>query len=360
MTAERSAPPMPTPLLHEIHEAAGASYARLGERIVPESYGDVEGEYWAVRRGVAISDHSARGKLQVTGSDRERFLNGMITRDVRGLGPSTSVYAAATDAQGHTLADMWVHAREDTFILETEPGLEEGLRTSLDRYLIADDVELEIVTEGWAVLGLWGPQAAPLITEHVAGIPADLPANHSHTASCCGKDVAIVARPHRGEPGYDLWLEPGGAATLWRMLVEAGARPVGAAPLEVLRVEAGIPRYGAEITEQVTPLEVGLTHAVDFSKGCYIGQEVIAKMHHRGKPRRHLVGLRIDADTPPDPGTPITAEDKGIGQVTSSVRSPGLSRTIGLALIRRGFEEPGRIVALESGTTAEIAPLPFV
>ena len=359
MAAERSAPPKPMLVLHEMHQAVGASFVHRGGRPVPEGYGDVEEEYWTLRQGVGIADHSARGKLLVTGTDRERFLNGMITRDVRRLGPSTGVYATATDAQGHTLADLWVHVRADAFILETEPGLEEKLHAGLDRFLIADDVEMKVATEDWAVLGLRGPKAAPLITEHVAGLPADLAANHSHAASCCGKDVVIVARPHNGEPGYELWLEPGSAAALWRDFVGAGARPVGSDALEVLRVEAGIPRYGAEITEQVTPLEAGLAHAVDFSKGCYIGQEVIAKMHHRGKPRRHLAGLLLDADTPTDPGMPITAEGKSIGQVTSCVRSPGLSQTIGLALIRRGFEEPGRIVALESGTSAEIVPLPF-
>jgi aminomethyltransferase len=284
----------------------------------------------------------------------------MVTMNVQGLSPGVCVYATAIDAQGHTLTDLWVHARQDGYVLETDPGLEEKLRASLDRYLIADDVEMKGVTEGWTLLGLRGPRASSVLDEAVGGLPSDLPANHSHTVLVGGTEIAIVARPNAPAPGYDLWLAPGRTRALWHGLVEAGARPVGSAALEIVRVEAGIPRYGAEITEQVTPLEAGLIGAVDFAKGCYIGQEVIAKMHHRGKPRRVLVGLRIEADAPPDPGTPVTAEGKSIGQVTSSVRSPGLSQTIGLSLIRRGFEDEGRLVSIGPDTQAEILPLPFL
>ncbi len=350
---------MATLVLHETHDAAGASFAQLGGRAVPEGYGDVEGEYWAVRRGAAITDHSARGKLQVKGSDRERFLNGMITNDVRGLSPGTGVYAAATDAQGHSLADLWVHSRGAAFLLETEPGLEEKLRTCLARFLIADDVELADVTDNYAILGVRGPGAASLLAGKLRKMPTDLPVGHSHTAVAEDTEVVVVAKDHDGGLGYEVWLEPDRSEALWLMLVEAGAIPVGSAALEILRVEAGSPRYGAEITEQVTPIEAGIAHAVDLAKGCYIGQEAIAKMHHRGKPRRHVVGLQIDADEPPSPGMSITAEGKSIGQVTSSALSPGLCHTIGLALIRRGFEEPGRVVSLENGAEAEIVSLPF-
>ena len=350
---------MPTLVLHSVHEAAGAVFTRAGDSEISRHYGDPESEYCAVREGVGIADRSARGKLLVTGSDRARFLHGMVSNRVEGLGEGEGNYAALTDAQGHTLTDLWVHNRGDAFLLETEPGLQEKLYGSLDRYLIADDVKMEDVTASRAVLGLQGPGATELAAGVLEGFPGDLPEQHTAMCAFNGAEVAVTARTYTGEPGCDLWIGPEAAGALWKGLVEAGGRPVGFDALEVLRVEAGIARYGADIDERVMPLEAGLAHAVDFDKGCYIGQEAIAKMHFRGKPRRYLIGLQVESDTPPASGTPLLADDKAVGWVTSSVRSPTLGRVVALASIRRGFQEPGQAVSLEGETRAEVVALPF-
>ena len=357
MKGERSV--MADLLHHCIHQAAGAVFSQVAAWQAPESYGDPAGEYRAVREAVGITDRSARGKIRMTGSERVRFLNSMVSKKIEGLERGMGVYATVTDAQGHTLTDLWVHNRGEAFLLETEPGLQEKLYASLDRFLIADDVEMEDVTDAWAIVGVQGPKARELVSETIGAIATDLPEHHSIAVPFNGTEVVVVARTCTGEPGFDLWVTPERAGALWRVLAEAGGRPVGFSALEALRIEAGIARYGMDINEQVVPIEAGLYHAVDFDKGCYVGQEVIAKMHYRGKPRRYLVGLQIEGDTPPVPGTSIHAGEKEIGRITSSVRSPALDRVIALASVRRGFEQPGEKVLLEEGVRAEVVDLPF-
>jgi glycine cleavage system T protein len=345
--------------LHPVHGAAGAVFVRVGGWEVPGHYGDPTLEYGAVREAVGVADRSARGKLRVTGSDRVRFLHGMMSNTVEGLSKREGNYATLTNPKGQTLTDVWVHNRGEDFLLETEPGFQEKLYTSLDRYLIADDVEMHDMTESLAVLGVLGPRAGEMLAGIVGDVPADLPEFHTVVRSFHGSEVAVVARSFAGEPGYDLWVAVEGSEALWRALEGAGGRPVGFEALEILRVEAGMPRYGADVDERVIPLEAGLYSAVDFEKGCFIGQEAIAKMHNLGKPRRYLVGLQVEADAPPAPGTPVCAEEKEIGRITSSLRSVALGRVIALASVRRGFQEPGQAVSLPGGVQAEVTELPF-
>ncbi len=350
---------MPTLALHSVHRAAGAVFIQDGGWDVPGHYGDPALEYRAVRESAGIADRSARGKLRVTGSDRVRFLHGMVSNRVEGLAEGEGNYATLSNPKGQTLTDVWVHHRGEALALETEPGFQEKLYASLDRYLIADDVEMQDVTEALAILGVYGPRAGALVSGIFGDLPADLPEHHTVSRALNGTEVAITARAPAGEPGYDLWVTAERAEPLWKALVDAGGRPVGFEALEVLRVEAGIPRYGVDVDERVIPLEAGLYSAVDFEKGCFIGQEAIAKMQNLGKPRRYLVGLHVETDTPPAPGTPVLVDKKEIGWVTSSLRSLALDRVVALASVRRGFQEAGRVVALEGEIRAEVAPLPF-
>ena len=346
-------------VLQPIHDSAGAEFTEVGGWKVPARYGDVESEYGALRNGVGLFDLSARGKLRVTGSDRARFLHGMVTNRVEGLEHGESNYAALTDARGNTLADLWVHNRGEAFLLETEPGLQEKVAASLDRYLIADDVVIEDVTTDSAVIGVVGPGTQALIRELLERVPSELPLGRTVAASYEGAEVELTAGSPLDGAGFSLWVEPGIAARLWSSLLEAGAQPVGFEALEIVRIESGTPRYGMDVDEQVIPLEAGLHRAVDFEKGCFIGQEAIAKMHNLGKPRRVLVGLTIDSPSPLSLGTAILEGEKEIGRITSCARSGALNRIIALASVRRGFEEPGRVLLLEGGAQAEVVALPF-
>ncbi len=317
------------------------------------SHPDMETQYRAVRENAGIFNRSKRGKVRAEGADCLRFLHGMVTNTVETLAENGGNYAAVTSARGQTLLDVWVHRLQDCIYMETEPGLATKLIETLDRYLIADDVTLSDESDIWSIWGVQGPRANELVGRVVGRVPADLPEHHVIIREFEGTPIWVTARSYTGEPGYDLRIAQNDS--LQRALVKAGGTPIGWQVGEILRVEAGIPRYGAEVDESVTPLEAGLNRAVDFDKGCYIGQEVIAKMHFRGRPRRYLTGL---IGNTPVSGN-ITVNDKTVGRVTTCVKSIHLNRVIALAIIRRGYHEAGQRVLLDDGSEAEVVNLPF-
>ncbi len=321
------------------------------------SHRDMETQYCAVRENAGIFNRSKRGKVLAEGADCLRFLHGMVTNTVESLAENEGNYAAVTSARGQTLLDIWVHRLQDCIYMETEPGLATKLIETLDRYLIADDVALSDESDAWAIFGVQGPAAYELIGRVVGRVPVDLPEHHTIIREFDDTPIWITARSYTGESGCDLRIAQDQAESLRRALVTAGGTPIGSQVEEILRVEAGIPRYGAEIEESVVPLEAGLNRAVDFDKGCYIGQEVIAKMHFRGRPRRYLTGLSLSGNTPVCGN--ITVNDKIVGRVTTCVKSLHFNRVIALAIIRRGYHEAGQRVILDDGSEAEVVPLPF-
>ena len=321
------------------------------------SHRDMETQYRAVRENAGIFNRSKRGKVRAEGADCLRFLHGMVTNTVESLAENGGNYAAVTSARGQTLLDIWIHRLQNCIYMETEPGLATKLIETLDRYLIADDVALSDESDTWAILGVQGPSAYELVDRVVGRVPTDLPEHHTVVHAFDGIPIWVTARSYTGEPGCDLRIAQDRADSLRRALVKAGGTPIGWQVGEILRVEAGIPRYGAEIDESVVPLEAGLNHAVDFDKGCYIGQEVIAKMHFRGRPRRYLTGLLLSVNTPVCGN--ITVNDKIVGRVTTCAKSLHLNRVIALAIIRRGYHEAGQRVILDDGSEAEVVNLPF-
>ncbi len=321
------------------------------------SHRNMEIQYRAVRENAGIFNRSKRGKVRAEGADCLRFLHGMVTNTVESLAENGGNYAAVTSARGQTLLDIWVHRLQDCIYMETEPGLATKLIETLDRYLIADDVALSDESDTWAILGVQGPTAHELIGRVVGRVPTDLPEHHTVIHAFDGIPIWVTARSYTGEPGCDLRIAQDHADSLRRALVTAGGTPIGWQVGEILRVEAGIPRYGAEIDESVVPLEAGLNRAVDFDKGCYIGQEVIAKMHFRGRPRRYLTGLLLSGNTPVSGN--IIVNDKTVGRVTTCVKSLRLNRVIALSIIRRGYHEAGQRVLLDDGSEAEVVNLPF-
>ncbi len=316
---------------------------------------DMETQYRAVRENAGVFNRSKRGKVRAEGADCLRFLHGMVTNTIETLAENGGNYAAVTSARGQTLLDVWVHRLRDSIYMETEPGLATKLIETLDRYLIADDVTLSDESDIWSIWGVQGPRANELVDQVVGRVPADLPEHHVIIREFEGTPIWVTARSYTGEPGFDLRIAQNDS--LRRALVAAGGTPIEWQVEEILRVEAGIPRYGTEIDESVVPLEAGLNHAVDFDKGCYIGQEVIAKMHFRGRPRRYLTGLLLSVNTPVCGN--ITVNDKTVGRVTTCVKSLHFNRVIALAIIRRGYHEAGQRVLLDDGSEAEVVNLPF-
>jgi folate-binding protein YgfZ len=309
---------------------------------------ELDAQYRQLREECGLLDRSGRGKLLLTGSETAEYLQGQLTNDVEGLEAGEGCYAALLDRKGHMQADMRVlRLTEDEVWIDVEPETLPAVRRHLEMYKIGREVEVEDVTAERALLSLVGPRSAGL-----AGAPP-LPEYASETISVGGTECLAVGTAG----GIDLIAVAGEAERLRRALVESGAVEVGPEAMEILRIEAGTPRFGAEMDGGTMPAEAGIVEkAVDFEKGCYIGQETVARLHYRGKPNRHLRGLRLSAPVPA--GTALALGDREAGRVGGSCVSP-LHGPIALAILRREAEPGSELAVGEDGVTARVVDLPF-
>ena len=352
----------PRPLaLDELHRAAGATFTELGGRLVPRDYGDTAAEHAALRERVGILDRSALGRAEVTGRDRAAFLQGMLTNDVKGLAPGQGCGAAFLDAHGKVMSLLAVYALPDRLWLELPAGMTERTLQLLDKYLISEKAEFEPIDDAYAIVAVQGPKAPALLAE-LTGQAMDL-APYAHLeATVGGAPVRVIDRAETATPGFHCWIAPEHAAAVWQALRDAGAAPVGHAALDVARIEAGVPWYGRDVDETVIMPETGLESLVHYQKGCYIGQEVVARVKYRGHVNRHLAGLRLDGARVPAPGAAVLAGDREVGRITSAARSLALGVAIALGYVRREHLEPGTAVEVQDGDArlpARVAPLPF-
>jgi tRNA-modifying protein YgfZ len=292
-----------------------------------------------------LVDRSERGKLALTGSEAKAFLHGQVTNDVEGLEPGRGCYAAFLTHKGKMLGDLRVLDLGDELLLDTERVALQELFNMIRRYKLGRDVELHKRTLETALLSLVGPEA-----RRVAGAE-DLVAEHANRrAEIAGAEVVLVAT----DVGIDVFAPADAKAAV---VAELGVPAVGEEAAEVVRIEHGRPRFGIDLDDGVIPQEAGLNErAVSFTKGCYVGQETVARLHYRGKPNRHLRGLRLSE--PVAAGAVLRLGEKEVGRLTSVAVSPALG-PIGLALVRR-HAAPGDTVAVgEAGATAEVVDLPF-
>src|SRR5438477_11189113 len=284
-------------------------------------------------------DLSTRVKLRVSGADRLRFLNGQLTNDVRKATETNAVEACVLNAKGKMEARLFVHAQAESFLLDADPALRSTLQTRLERYIIADDVQLEDVTARWSIF-------------HVIGAS---PPTFSNAAW-------IVAVNRFGSAGHDIWVE---AAQRDQLAAEVSNKLAYCDEncAEVLRIDQGIPRWGKELTNEIIPVEANLEQrCIDYEKGCYIGQETISRMKMSGQRNKELRGLVSLKNIPFAVGLRVTGPDgKDIGWITSATRSG--QREIALAYIKRGFNSVGTRVevksAEEAAVAAEVVDLPF-
>jgi folate-binding protein YgfZ len=325
---------------------------------VPSGYGDLEEEYRQLRDGAALVDRSHLDRLVLTGPDRHRFLNGLVTCEVAHLAPGRSVYGFFTDLKGRVLSDVTVLSVGDELWLELPPGCGGAMADHMARYKIADRVEI-LARQDRLPLTLFGPgREAPLST---------LPDGGDWTVQVGrepgnGEEVMVDRRPLGGLDATTLWVTPAVAERIARFLLAAPAvGPVGLDAVEVWRVERGVPRFGADFGPDCFPQETGLVEeAVSFSKGCYLGQEVVARIHYRGQVQRTLVGLLFSGEQAPPQGSEVVLEGRPVGTVGSAVRSIALARPAGLAVVHRRAAEPGTRLEVATGGEAEVTPLPLV
>ena len=340
--------------LHDRHASLGAVFGELkGREVVERIPGRDEDR--GLRTGAGLFDASARGVIRLTGPDRVSFLQGMVTQDVEGLPVGSVADAVLLTPKGAMVADARVVRRADDFLLLTEPGYGPVVLGALERYLISEDAELSDASAAFGQLAVVGPEAEAL-TARALGLGP--PAGAALRPFEAGGSTGWALPQGLLLPGVDLLVPVEALGTVFDRLLEAGATPVGFPALEVLRVEQGTPRFGADMDEKTIPLEANLQRAIHYQKGCYIGQEVIARATFRGHVNRHLVGLRF-AGPAPAPRTELFTGDRRVGWVTSVVDSPRLG-PIGLGYAHRDVDQPGTELVLAGGTAkATIAPLPF-
>ncbi|HEV7460533.1 MAG TPA: glycine cleavage T C-terminal barrel domain-containing protein [Solirubrobacteraceae bacterium] len=306
-------------------------------------------DYRVVTEACGLLDRSERGKLALTGSGAKEFLEGQVTNAVESLHPGQGAYAAFLSPKGKMLGDLRVLDLGDELFLDTERSALQELFNMIRRYRIGFDVELHKRTVERGLLSLIGPEARA-----VAGAD-DLPAQeHANApAEVDGTDVRLVAT----DVGVDLICDAADTEALAAALRARGAVDVDEGAAEVVRVEAGRPRYGVDLDETVIPQEAGLNErAVSFTKGCYVGQETVARLYYRGKPNRHLRGLRLSA--PASAGGELRLGERVVGKVGTAVVSPRLG-PVALALVRREAEPGATVTVGDGGETAEVVELPF-
>jgi folate-binding protein YgfZ len=327
-----------------------------------ESMHDLGAEYRAARDGAALFDRSVLGKVSVTGRDRLAFLQGMLTNDVKGLAPGRGAPAAFLDAHGKVMALLVVYAAVDRVLIELPASLTEKTLATLDRYLISEKAYFESVDEAFAILSLQGPAARGRL-EGLAGAALDLPPYGHTEVSIAGAAARVINRAEGPAPGFHCWVAAEHVGAVRSAIEKAGAVPAGPETLEVLRLEAGQPWYPNDVDDSVILPETRLESLVSYTKGCYIGQETVARVKYRGHVNRALSGLVLEGDRVPAPGARVTAEGSDVGRVTSAVRSIELGRPIALAYVRREHFEPGSVVTVVDAAgeqPARVAALPFV
>lgn len=310
---------------------------------------ELDAQYRQLREECGLLERTERGKLLVSGPDAAEYLQGQLTNDTEALEPGDGQYAALLDRKGHMQSDLRVlrpGAGPDLW-LDCEAVALPAVLKHLTMYSIGRDVAVADVSAERALLSLIGPRSVEL-----AGIAA-LPELACDATAIAGAECVAVG----SREGIDLFCAAAEAERVRGALLEAGAVAVSPAAAEIIRIEAGVPRYGAEMGAETMPAEAGIVEqAVSFTKGCYIGQETVARLHYKGRPNRHLRGLRLSA--PATPGASLRLGEKEVGSLGSAAVSPAFG-PIGLAIVRREAEPGTELAVGEDGVTAEVVALPF-
>jgi folate-binding protein YgfZ len=341
-------------ILHAHLAARGAVHADDRGVVLPRHFGDPAKEYAALREDVALVDLGFRTELHAVGADRVAFLQGMLTNDVARLVPGAGCPALLLTIQGRVTADVRVAAEADALLLDVDVRARHALVAALEQLIIADDVELREPLEATALLGLEGPRAAALLGDAAVAL-----APHAHVPmTVAGATVRVRRASEVHGPGLVLHVPAAAGTAVWDALVAAGARPCGMEAIEGRRVEVGVPRIGLDMDGSTLALEVPVEDAISATKGCYLGQEVVARGTARGHVNRRLVGLLIDGPLPPV-GRPLVHDDKEVGRLTSVAQAFGRGVPAALGFVRREHWDPGTPLTVLHGPAATVAAFPL-
>lgn len=337
--------------------ASGTTLGNYAGMETAARFGNVNAEFAALTKDVGVYDLGWRAKIKVTGEDRVRWMNGMVTNNIRDLKPNEGNYNFVLSPQGRIQGDMYIYQRGDALLIDTEQNQREALLKLLDHFIIMDDVELQDVSSQMTSIGVQGPKATAILKS--IGIEPS-----------CADPLIVCDVPWQGSTlqatrmvsddflTYELWMSPETAPKLWDALVAAGAKPIGCDALEKFRVFAGVPKYGQDIREKDLPQETEQTHALHFAKGCYIGQEIVERIRSRGAVHRMFTGFRLTQEA--TPGSEVQADGKKIAELTSVARVPmnGHEELLALGYIRREAGKPGAHFKIGEADVT-VAALPF-
>ena len=325
-------------------------------------FSDPQAEFAALRSSCGIYDLGFRAKISLTGGDRVRWLNGMVTNNVRDLQTGHGVYAFLLNPQGHILGDLYAYNRGDSITVDTDRSEIERILATFDHYIIMDDVEVKDLSGEVTALGIAGPKAREVLRAAGIAIPDLKPLELIEAKCTCNCDCVSCTLVRGDDPGiesYELWVSPEDVKKTWDALVQHGATPVGSEALELWRIASGIPLFGVDIRERDLPQETEQARALNFNKGCYVGQEIVERIRSRGAVHRKFSGFLVEEKLPAA-GTKIVGGEKEVGEVTSaaSIQFGTESRMVALGYIRRELGTPGREVLID-GARATVVQLPL-
>jgi len=337
--------------------ASGATLGSYAGAETAARFDEVNAEFAALTKDVAVYDLGWRAKIKVTGEDRVRWMNGMVTNNIRDLKPNEGNYNFVLSPQGRIQGDMYIYHRGEYLLIDTEMSQREPLLKLLDHFIIMDDVELHDVSAETTSIGVQGPKATEIL-KNIGIEPSCADPLIVCDVEWQGSTIQVTRMVSDAFLTYELWMSPETAPQLWDALVAAGAKPVGYEALEKFRVFAGVPKYGQDIREKDLPQETEQTHALHFAKGCYIGQEIVERIRSRGAVHRMFTGFRLTQDA--SPGSEVLADGKKIAELTSVARVPvnGHEELLALGYIRREAGKPGAHFKIGDADVT-VAALPF-
>jgi aminomethyltransferase len=354
--------------LHDHRGKSKATFEEVTDWQMPLHYGDMLGEYRAVREAVGIADLSHRGKIRVTGDDRVKWLQSVISNDLLTLQPGQGRYSSFLTHKGKMLTYFRCYMEPDAVMLEDVGEIGDQTYSALRKFLLyGTKAKMENCRESWGLLLVSGPKAVPVMRAAFGADVGDLQPVNFISAAIGGQTALVIRTEETGERDYEILIPADGLTAAWDRLLEAGAangiKQVGSQAREALRMEAGIAKAGPDLNEQIVPPEANLQDkAFSLSKGCYPGQEVVARMDTYGSVRRQLVGLIVKGTVVPPKGAKLFTGTREVGWVSSATLSPEMKVPIAFGFPLRDFSAAGTILSIEADGAryeATVQPLPF-
>jgi folate-binding protein YgfZ len=342
------------------HRSVAAKLSEFCGCVLPEAFKDWESEWRAARESVALFDTNWQAIILLKGPDRVRYLNAIVSNDMRALAEDEGTLALLLNPQGHVLFELEIYSQREALFVLTHASVRELATATLDKYIIMDDVEMEDTTERQGSIAVEGPRAGAVVSQ-LTGLSLDGFTDFTgQRVEIDGVLCFLVRRSHFGLPGAQIFAAREHLEALWKTLhgavhAEHGA-PIGMKALNALRLEAGVPWFPLDFNDTVIPHEAALekTH-LSFTKGCYTGQEIVERVRSRGRVNRRRARLTFSAPEPPASGAKLRAQGAEVGYVTSAAFSPAAGTAIGMGYLRREYISPGSVIELGGGTATVIA-----